>query len=269
MTSLQAILLGLLQGLTEFLPVSSSGHLVLGQHLLHVQNPEIFSFDVYVHLGTLISVCLILWKDVLEIIRALWKGIVSWKFKEAYRTSEHVRLGVAILVGTIPAAVIGLKYHTQIEAAFTDPKLVSVNLVITGLLLFLTRLPRPAEGKKIGIFAGLVIGIAQAFAILPGISRSGSTMSTAIYLKFSPMLAARFSFLLSIPVIAGAALLELKDIVKQGTEVGFAPILLGTLAAAVSGYVAIKLLLRVMERGKFSWFSLYCLALGVVGILFI
>jgi undecaprenyl-diphosphatase len=269
MTSLQAIILGLLQGLTEFLPVSSSGHLVLGQHLLHVQNPEVFSFDVYVHLGTLISVCVILWKDVLEIIGATWKGLVSLKFKEAYQTSEHVRLGVAILIGTIPAAVIGLKYHKQIEEAFADPKLVAVNLVITGLLLFLTRLSRPAEGKKMGIFSGLIIGIAQAFAILPGISRSGSTMSTAIYLKFSPVLAARFSFLLSIPVIAGAALIELKDIAKQGTELGLGPILLGTVAAAVSGYFAIKLLLRVMERGRFSWFAFYCLALGVVGILFI
>jgi undecaprenyl-diphosphatase len=269
MTSLQAIILGLLQGLTEFLPVSSSGHLVLGQHLLHVQNPAVFSFDVYVHLGTLISVCLILWKDVLEIIRASWNGIVSSKLAEAYRTSDHVRLGVAILIGTIPAGVIGLMYHEQIEEAFADPKLVSVNLVVTGLLLFLTRLPRPAEGKKMGILSGLIIGIAQACAILPGISRSGSTMSTAIYLKFSPMLAARFSFLLSIPVIAGAALLEVKDVVKQGAEIGYAPILLGTLAAAASGYVAIKLLLRVMERGRFSWFAFYCLALGVIGILFI
>jgi undecaprenyl-diphosphatase len=269
MSSLQAIILGLLQGLTEFLPVSSSGHLVLGQHLLHVQNPGIFSFDVYVHLGTLIAVCVILWKDVFEIIRAMWKGVVSLKFGGAYRSSEHVRLGVAILVGTIPAAFIGLMYQKQVEAAFTDPKLVAVNLVITGLLLFLTRLPRPVEGKKMGIFSALIIGIAQACAILPGISRSGSTMSTAIYLRFSPVLAARFSFLLSIPVIAGAVLLEVKDIVQQGTDVGYAPILLGTVAAAISGYFAIKWLLKVMERGKFSWFSFYCLALGVAGILFI
>ncbi|MEK6756491.1 MAG: undecaprenyl-diphosphate phosphatase, partial [Bacteroidota bacterium] len=124
MSALQAIFLGLIQGLTEFLPVSSSGHLVLGQHLLKVQDPEVLSFDVYVHFGTLISVCVIFWKDILEIVRATWKALISLNFKESYNTVEHFRLGIAILVGSIPAAFVGLQFREQIEAAFSDPKLV-------------------------------------------------------------------------------------------------------------------------------------------------
>jgi undecaprenyl-diphosphatase len=269
MSTVQAIILGFIQGLTEFLPVSSSGHLVLGQHLLGVQDPEVLSFDICVHLGTLVSVCVIFWRDVLEIASSTWKALISMKLRESYNTVEHFRLGVAIVVGSMPAAFVGLQYRDQIEAAFTDPKLVAVNLVITGLILFLTRLPRPSEGKKMGIVSGFIIGIAQAVAILPGISRSGSTMSTALYLKFSPVLAARFSFLLSIPVIAGAALLEAKNVIRHGMEVGFAPLALGTISAAISGYIAIKILLRIMEQGKFSWFAFYCLAVGIAGILFI
>ncbi|MBM4161861.1 MAG: undecaprenyl-diphosphate phosphatase [Ignavibacteria bacterium] len=269
MSTLQAILLGLIQGLTEFLPISSSGHLALGQHLFRVNDPSVLSFDVYVHFGTLISVCVIFWRDILEIIRSTWAALVSWRLREAYRTADHVRLGVAILIGSIPAAVVGLMFRSAIEQAFADPKQVAVNLVLTGLILFLTRLARPGEANKLGIAAGFVVGIAQAVAILPGISRSGTTMSTALFLKFPPVLAARFSFLLSIPVIAGAALLESKNVVTHGMETGFAPVVFGTISAAVTGYIAIKLLLRVMEKGKFSWFAFYCLALGVAGILFI
>lgn len=269
MSTLQAIFLGLVQGLTEFLPISSSGHLALGQNLLRVNDPSVLSFDVYVHFGTLISVCVIFWRDILEIIRSTWSALVSWRFREAYRTVDHVRLGVAILVGSIPAAVVGLMFRRAIEDAFSDPKQVAVNLVLTGLILFLTRLARSSEGRKLGLVTGFIVGIAQAVAILPGISRSGTTMSTALFLGFSPALAARFSFLLSIPVIAGAALLESKTVVTRGLETGFAPVVLGMISATVTGYIAIKLLLRVMENGRFSWFAFYCLALGVVGILFI
>jgi undecaprenyl-diphosphatase len=269
MSILQALILGTVQGLTEFLPVSSSGHLVLGQFLLGVKNPEMLSFDVYVHFGTLISVCIIFRKDIVQIILSLWHAIYTGTLKSAYATDEYVRLGLAIIVGSIPAAMIGLKYRDQIAEAFRDPKLVAVNLVVSGLILFLTRFPRVKEGKRIGLLSGLIIGIAQSIAILPGISRSGSTISTAIYLRLSPGLAARFSFLLSIPVIAGAALLETKTMFLQGLEIGFAPFIVGLIAAAIVGYISIKLLLRIIERGKFSWFAFYCFAVGIAGILFI
>jgi undecaprenyl-diphosphatase len=266
---IDAILLAIIQGFTEFLPVSSSGHLVLAQQLLNLQNPQMLSFDVFVHFGTLISVVIIFWKDIYEMMKSFFTAFTALRQNEEYKKTEHFRLGLAIIIGSIPAGVIGLMYRHQIEAAFTDTKLVAMNLVITGLILFLTRLARPTAGKKVGMVSAFVIGIAQAVAILPGISRSGSTMSTAIYLKIAPVQAARFSFLLSVPVIAGAALLEGYKLIKYGTTLGLAPMFVGTAVSAVAGYFAIKVLLKIMEKGKFSWFSFYCLIVGILAIIFI
>jgi undecaprenyl-diphosphatase len=266
---LDAVLLAILQGFTEFLPVSSSGHLVIVQQLLHLNDPRILMFDVFVHFGTLISIVVLFWKDIIEILRSFIGALAHLRLAEEYRKSEFFRTGLAIVVGSIPAAVIGLKFHRQVEDTFTDPKLVAMNLVITGLILFLTRLARPKEGKQIGAVSALIIGMAQAVAILPGISRSGLTMSAAIFLKNSPVRAARFSFLLSVPVIFGAFLLETGEIVKYGSNIGTLPFIMGTGTAAVAGYFAMKLLLRIMEKGRFSWFSVYCLAIGILGIVFI
>ncbi|HTY36432.1 MAG TPA: undecaprenyl-diphosphate phosphatase [Bacteroidota bacterium] len=269
MSILQAALLGLLQGLTEFLPVSSSGHLVLAKQVLNVANPEMLSFDVYVHFGTLISVCIIFRHDISRIIRAFWDAARTQAWKTAYSSNEYFRLGLAIMVASVPAAIIGLMYHDQIAEAFRDPKLVSVDLIVTGLFLFMTRFPKAVDGKRVGIVSGSIIGIAQSVAILPGISRSGSTISTALFLRIPPHLAARFSFLLSVPVIAGAALLETKTMVRQGMELGFAPFIVGLVVAAIVGYGSIKLLLQIIERGRFSWFAFYCFVVGIAGILFI
>jgi len=266
---LNAVLLAVFQGFTEFLPVSSSGHLVLMQELLNLHDPQLIIFDVFVHFGTLMSVVFVFWNDILKMVRSFIKAFSTMNLKEEYKKTEHFRLGVAIIVGSIPAGIIGLLYRRQIEDAFTDPKLVAMNLVITGLILFLTRLPKPVPGKKVGFVSAFMIGLAQTVAILPGISRSGSTMSTALYLRISPVQAARFSFLLSVPVIAGASLLEGYTIYKYGTTIGLAPLFIGTVVSAISGYLAIKVLFKVMEKGKFSWFSVYCLIIGVLGILFI
>lgn len=269
MSIIDTILLAVLQGFTEFLPVSSSGHLVLLQELLNLHDPQMIIFDVFVHFGTLISVVFVFWKDLLEILRSFLTALTAMKLKKEYEKTEYFRLGAAIIVGTIPAGIIGLLYRHQIEAAFTDPKLVSMNLVITGLILFLTRLAKPIKGKRVGLVSACIIGVAQAIAILPGISRSGSTMSTALYLKISPSLAARFSFLLSVPVIAGAALLEGVKLFRHGNTLGVMPLVVGTAVSAVAGYFAIKILLNIIEKGKFSWFSFYCLAIGLLGIIFI
>jgi undecaprenyl-diphosphatase len=266
---LQAVLLAILQGFTEFLPVSSSGHLVLAQELLNLHDPNMMIFDVFVHFGTLISVVFVFWTDILKIVRSFIKAFATMKLKEEYQKTEHFRLGVAIIIGSVPAGIIGLLYRHQIEESFTDPKLVAMNLVITGLILFLTRLPKAVPGKKIGIVSAFFIGLAQAVAILPGISRSGSTMSTALYLRISPIQAARFSFLLSVPVIAGAALLEGYYLCKDGNTLGIMPLFVGTVESANAGYYDIKVLLKIMEKGKFSWFSFYCLMIGILGILFI
>jgi undecaprenyl-diphosphatase len=269
MSLFQALILGIVQGLTEFLPVSSSGHLVLGQYLLNVQNPNMLSFDVYVHFGTLISVCIIFRKDIAEIVLALYHAVRTMTLRSAYESNEYVRLGLAVLLGTIPAGIIGLKFHDQIAEAFRDPKLVAVDMIVTGLILFLTRFTRDVEPKRLGLVSGFIVGLAQSVAILPGISRSGSTISAGLFLRLSPATAARFSFLLSIPVIAGAALLESKTVVRQGMEMGFGPFLVGMAAAAITGYFAIKLLLRIIERGRFSWFAFYCFAVGIAGLILI
>ena len=268
MSVFDAILLAVLQGLTEFLPVSSSGHLVLAQQLLNLHNPQIVSFDVFVHFGTLISVVIVFWNDIIEILRSFIKALKTYKTKEEHKKTEYFHLGSAIVIGSIPAGVIGLAFHRQIEEIFTDPKFVAMNIVITGLILFLTRLAKPVKGKKVDILSSIIIGLAQMVAILPGISRSGLTMSAALFLKISPVQAARFSFLLSIPVIAGAALLETYKLITLGTTIGFLQIIVGIAISAIAGYVAIKLLMRIMEKGKFSWFSFYCLMIGILGIFF-
>lgn len=269
MTILQSIILGAIQGFTEFLPISSSGHLVFAQSLLHVENAEIFSFDVYVHFGTLISIFIALWKDIRDILKNTWDALSQADRRKSFRENAQFRLGLFILVGTIPAGVIGILFREPIKHTFSDPKFVAMNLVITGLFLFLTRLAKPVEGKKIGIMFAIIVGLAQALAILPGISRSGTTMSTAMYLRMPAVQAARFSFLLAIPVIAGAAILESRQFFQQGFAVGFAPIIVGTVVAAITGYVAIKIMFRIMEKGIFSYFSVYCIALGILGIIFI
>ncbi len=271
MTVLQAALLGLIQGLTEFLPVSSSGHLVLAEHLLRVQSSNDITFEVLVHFGTLLSVVVVFWKDILAITQSFFRAFVPFRLgKTYYREHEPFRLSIYILLGSIPAAFVGIKYEDAISEAFTDPKLVAVMLVITGLILFLTGLAKPVEGKRVGFFSAMVIGIAQAAAIIPGISRSGSTISAALYQKVEPYHAARFSFLLSLPVIAGATLLKVKELlVDGGSSEGLPALVVGMLVSFASGYVAIKFLLRIIERGKLRWFSLYCLVVGVLGILFI
>ncbi|MEX2117575.1 MAG: undecaprenyl-diphosphate phosphatase [Bacteroidota bacterium] len=271
MSMLQAIILGAVQGLTEFLPVSSSGHLVLAEHLLGVPVNDDITFEVFVHFGTLLSVLAALWPEVKEIGRAMVSGLTNLNLVPTYyRENEYFRIVPLIVVASVPAAIVGLIFEEQVAAAFTDPKLVAVMLVITGLILFLTQLVEPPGQKRVGIISGLVIGIAQAFAIIPGISRSGSTISTGLYLGITPLKAARFSFLMSVPVIAGATLLKTIGIVREGVSMeGIAPILLGTVIAFVSGYIAIKFLFTIIEKGRLSVFSFYCLTVGTLGIVFL
>lgn len=267
MSVLEAFILALVQGITEFLPVSSSGHLVFVQSLFKLQSTALVGFDVYVHFGTLLSLFLVYWRDVWAMVQETLRPMKTLKFREAYRTSEPLRLGIALIVGCIPAGVLGILLRDEIEHVFNDPKMVAVNLVLTGLVLFLTRLSRPKEGRTITLWVALSIGFAQAIAVLPGISRSGMTIAMGLFLGITPVLAARFSFLLSIPVIAGATLLEARHISHYASELGILPIATGVVVAALSGYVAIRFLLSVVQRGKFSVFAFYCLLVGSVAIL--
>lgn len=244
---------------------------MLAERLLGLVPSEDITFIVFVHFGTLMSVIVSLRKEIGLIIKETFEVLFKWKISKVhFDQNENFRLAVFILVGSIPAAVIGLLYEDAIALAFTDAKLVAVMLVLTGLILFLTRLAEPLTEKKFGFVSAFVVGIAQAFAIIPGISRSGTTISTAMYLRIPPVKGATFSFLLSVPVILGATLLKIEDILVQGIVMDSILIILaGTLASFVAGYIAINALLKIVQQGRFSVFAFYCLLVGILGILFV
>ena len=243
---LEAIFLGLVQGLTEWLPISSSGHLVIVQQLLEIDVP--LSFDVMLHFGTLLAVFVFFWKDILKILKSLFK----LDFK-----SQDGKLGLYIIVGNVPIAVAGYFFHDVFEALFSNLTVVAVALIVTGILLFLTKYSRGR--RKLNVFDCILVGIAQAFALIPGISRSGSTISTGLFRGLDKESVFKFSFLLAVPAVIGGNLLEL----NQGLEVGL-EMVVGTLIAAIVGYLSLKFLFRTLQKGKFYWFSVYCWVVGVV-----
>jgi len=269
MSFLDALILGLLQGITEFLPVSSSGHLVLGQEVLGVLLADNITFEVFVHFGTLFSILAIFWRDVWQIFSSLFEGVRNpGSIPELLRENEHFKLAALIVVGSIPAAIIGLSFKPYVERAFSDVSLVGVMLMFTGLVLFLTRLSRPKPDKMVGWGTAIFIGFAQALAIMPGISRAGMTISAGLFSGVAREQAARYSFLLALPAIFGATLLETFEIGAQPLETQFIIVLIiGTIAAFIAGYVAIKTIFIVLKKDKFSYFSFYCLAVGLIVVL--
>ena len=263
-------ILGLLQGLTEFLPVSSSGHLVLMQHFMGMKEPQLF-LDIMLHVGTLGAICLVYYRIIWKITKDCVRTLGDRKF---YRSPLHqfskngeLRFAWFIILGNIPAGLVGVLLKDSIEAAFASPTIVACMLIVTGLLLQLSRVAKknPNPRQALNSWDAIRIGIAQAVAIMPGISRSGSTISIGLATGVSPQTAAQYSFLLSIPAILGASVLELKDI----HEVSLAPIsiIIGTLTAFIVGYIALRGLLATLNRGRFIVFSYYCLGLGGLALL--
>jgi undecaprenyl-diphosphatase len=271
MTLIQAIILGIIQGLTEFLPVSSSGHLVLGEALLGVvKSDEIgLAFEVFVHFGTLLAVLTIYWRDVVRMVQAFF-SIFSFNrpsLEEKYHQDQDFKWMVLILLGSVPAGFIGLALEDIIEDAFSSPILVCVMLLVTATLLFFSRFFR-REDEKLNSTKALLIGCAQAIAIIPGISRSGSTITAALFLRMDRESAAKFSFLLSIPVIAGATLIKFKDLLIAPPETSMIiNFIVGTLFAYISGILAIKFLLAILRRGNLDRFAIYCYTIGIIGII--
>ncbi|RKU06472.1 hypothetical protein C6502_19735 [Candidatus Poribacteria bacterium] len=269
MTILEAIVLGVLQGITEFLPVSSSGHLVLMQHFLGIKESKVF-FEVMLHFGTLGAVIIVYY----QLIGSLVQTGVSTLFQaDFYRqprltiaNTPDLRLIWFLLLGSIPTGLIALLFKDSLEAIFGKPMVVAGMLIITGLILQLSRLGqrRRETETPLQVWHTPLIGIAQGLAIIPGISRSGSTISISLLLGLSPQVAAQYSFLLSIPAILGAVILKLRDI----GEITIAPtvIVAGTLTSFIIGYIALRFLLAMLSRGKFSVFSYYCFALGIVAV---
>jgi undecaprenyl-diphosphatase len=269
MNILQAILLGIVQGITEFLPISSSGHLVLGKALLGIHTQGI-AFEVFVHFGTFLAVLTIFWGDCWNILRSWGNSLrhpLSGHWSLCYQEDPFFRLGFLIVLGTIPAVVIGLLFEHQVEAAFSHPLFVSCALLVTGTILLGTRWIRPQD-TRFGMVRTLIIGAAQAFAILPGISRAGSTIAAGMYAGVERSEAARFSFLLALPVILGACVVEGKELLQTGVPSQEAVTLfVGTIAAYGAGAIALKWLLGVIRRGRLDRFAYYCYAVGLAGLI--
>ncbi len=269
MDILQAILLGLLQGITEFLPVSSSGHLALGRALLGRDLEPGITFEIVVHFGSFCSIAVYFHKKIREIFTDLFKsfspsGIRSKRFV----TDSNTRLSYIILLSMIPAGIVGFTMKEYIEVIFLNPFFVSCMLLVTGTLLFSTKFMGNPQ-KDVDIKRGLLIGVAQAFAILPGISRSGTTISVSLFSGMSREKAAIFSFLMVLPVLAGAMLLEMTEIVETGIETAAViSLFVGFLTSFISGYFALTYLIILLKREKFHYFAYYCWTVGVIGIFY-
>ncbi|MEW5701189.1 MAG: undecaprenyl-diphosphate phosphatase [Candidatus Zixiibacteriota bacterium] len=260
MTTWDAILLGAVQGLTEFLPVSSSGHLVLVEHWIGLPS-DMLTFDIAVHVGTLLAVLIYFHRQLAD----LFLGLLG-RPRPAASPRAARRLLLLLVIGSIPAGIIGLLFKTQIEAVFAAPRMGAALLMVTGVLLLVMKL-FPVGHLDVGGGRAWWIGCAQAVAILPGVSRSGSTIATGCMLGVAPAKAAEFSFLLSIPAVGGAAILGLKDAWGTGS-LGSAH-LIGAIVAALTGLVALRTVFATLQRGRFAWFGVYCLLVGFLSVLLI
>jgi undecaprenyl-diphosphatase len=247
----QGILLGLVQGLTEFFPVSSSGHLAVVEALIGVRTPGLF-VEVALHVATLASVLMIYGRR----LAALALGVARGR-------REDVRYAGLLILATIPAGVVGVLFHARVEAAFHALDFVGAAFIVTGLVLWSTR-RRSGQAREPTVGQALVVGAAQAVAIFPGISRSGSTVSAALWCGIAAERAAEFSFLLAIPTIGGAALLEGRHAVADAGVVGAWPLLASCVVAFVSGAWSIRFLVRLLRRGRFHAFAPYCWVVGAL-----
>lgn len=257
MNEIQALVLGILQGLTEFLPVSSSGHLEIGHNILGVKTANNLMFAVVVHVATVLSTIVVFRKEVGTLLKDLLE----------FRMNESTIYILKLLVSSVPVVVLGLFFKEQIEAFFTgNLKLVGFMLLFTAALLSLTYIVKPKD-KKITFLRSIIIGISQAAAVMPGISRSGATIATGLLLGAKKTEIARFSFLMVLIPILGAAFLDITSGDISSTEsIGILPLLIGFLAAFVSGLLACSWMIKIVQRGKLIYFAIYCLLIGLIAI---
>ncbi len=255
----KSIVLGIVQGLTEFLPVSSSGHLVLWSGLLKADSTP--AFDVALHFGSLIALVIFFWGDIV----GLFQGFVA-TFRGSLSQDDARKRNMfwLIVVSIIPSGVIGALFSATIEKAFSSYYIVAAMFLVTGALLFLQRFSSTSRTiREIGWKDAIAIGIGQIFALLPGLSRSGTTMSVGVYRGLKQEDAAHFSFLMAIPTIAGAAVFTLKDFLQAGmSSSALIDLGIGVVISVVTSLVAIGLLLKVARKGKMQWFALYCVAVA-------
>ena len=267
MNILQGIIIGIVQGLTEFLPVSSSAHLMFIQNILGVESS--LAFDTFLHLGTLLAVLIYFRADIIKMIEA-WLlsvgDILQHRFKEGFYSDPYKRLAWYVILATIPVGIVGVLFESQVDTLFAGALYVpGFFLFVTGTILYLSQ--RMASGQidmsHMGWAQSLFMGLGQACAIMPGLSRSGTTIAAGLVMGLDKEFAAKFSFILSIPAIFGAFVLQLKDIGLSMSGDG-AAIILGFAAAFISGYLAIKWLLDLIQNKSLDIFAYYCWVVGVI-----
>ncbi|MBQ3724993.1 MAG: undecaprenyl-diphosphate phosphatase [Oscillospiraceae bacterium] len=265
-----SLLLGVIQGLAEFLPISSSGHLALAQHLLGVNTEVPAFFDVLLHLGTLLAVLVAYWGDVVEIVQEFFRGVGDVIHGTTPTPVPPARrMILLIIVGTLPLFAI-LPIHKKVQALGDSMVFIGMALVVTGFLLFACDLVYRGHKteRSATLLDALLVGVGQALATMPGISRSGMTISAGCFLGFERSFAVRFSFLLSIPAVLGANILSLKDALEAGVDWAAVPVYLaGVVASAVVGYACIRLLKLIAQKGRFGGFAYYCWAVGLLTLL--
>ncbi len=266
----QGIILGILQGLTEFLPVSSSGHLVLGQHFFGMTQSQLI-FDISVHMGTLMAVLVVYASEILlmcsSVIRFLANLVCLKPLKDQIDNDVTLHMAGVIVIGSVPTAIIGLFLKQFEHILFSSTLLVGCMLLLTGTILWISRKYHIVEQDQtpIGIKRGIIIGISQGLAVIPGVSRSGTTIATGMFLGLDRQKAATFSFLLSIPAIVGAQILGVKDMLEGGLSVDTVTIW-ATIVSFVTGLIALKILIKIVHAGKFHFFAPYCWCLGLLAI---
>lgn len=270
MSLITAIILGIFQGIAEFLPISSSGHLVILQTIFDANQGDIF-LPVMLHLGTLISIVIVFYKDIAAIVVASLQ-IISEVFtkKKIVLDTEPKKLAIMVLIGTIPTGLIGILFEDFFTGLYKSLVAVGIALIVTGFLLMISE--KTNSGKKglrdMSILDAIIVGIFQGFAIIPGISRSGSTIVGGLFRGFNTKLATKFSFLMAIPAILGATLLEAVKVITGNNPIAFStPLFIGVFLSAMTGVIAIKVLIKALEKGKLYYFSYYVWAVGLILII--
>ena len=258
---LQALIMGIVQGLTEYLPVSSSGHLAIISNFFGIEGEESLMFTIAVHVATVLSTLVMLWREIDWILKGLFK----------FQMNEETKYVLNIIVSMIPVGIVGVFFKDEVEEIFGSGLLVvGAMLLLTALLLIFSYYAKPRQKERISMWDAFVIGVAQACAVLPGLSRSGSTIATGLMLGNKKEKLAQFSFLMVIPPILGEALLDVMKAMKGEAvmgSIGTVPLLVGFVAAFLSGCLACKWMIDIVKRGKLIYFGIYCAIIGVVTIL--
>ena len=263
------ILLAIIQGLTEFFPVSSSGHLVLGQYFLGVQSPGV-ALEVALHLGTVISVIVVFFPDILGLIQGFFSFFLDPKGHNSKKLMVYRKLIVLLVLGSIPTALIGILFEDTFERLFASPQIVGYTLILTGIILTISsRIHGRKPLDKVTVTDAVIVGLGQGLAITPGISRSGLTISTSLLRGLDRDAATRFSFLLSLPAILGAAVFKMPTLVQGTMGYPLWWVLVGVAVSALAGILAIRGLMSVLKQGKLQYFAYYVWVLGLITIVFV